>query len=266
MDAMHGRAGNALLVNGKTQSAKGTVAAGSVERWRLVNSATARTLALTLAGASFRVIGTDGGLLPAPYIPERLELAVGQRYDLEVTFDGSPGSSVTLAANVLAEVSGQVQKVALPLVEYDIQGTVAGAKPVYPPITLPAVDVSAKEQLISLGGHTEGGKLVYTINGASGDDVPMLMLAQNEPVTLRIVNEIGPFHPFHLHGQFFQILTRNGSPTQEPGLKDTVLLDSMEEVTVLSHFENPGEWMYHCHIGQHAELGMMGHVMVSSAH
>jgi FtsP/CotA-like multicopper oxidase with cupredoxin domain len=105
---------------------------------------------------------------------------------------------------------------------------------------------------------------VFTVNGEAGPDVPMLTFEQGAPVLLRVKNEIGPYHPFHLHGQFFQIVTRNGEVAAEPGLKDTVLLDSMEEVTLLTYFENPGEWMYHCHIPEHAELGMMGHLMVTA--
>jgi len=65
-----------------------------------------------------------------------------------------------------------------------------------------------------------------------------------------------------LHGQFFQIIERDGQPANEPGLKDTVLLDSFEKVTIMTYFENPGRWMYHCHIPEHAEFGMMAELEV----
>lgn len=105
----------------------------------------------------------------------------------------------------------------------------------------------------------------FTINGMVSDTAPMMELTQGQPVRLTVVNDIGPYHPFHLHGQFFQILTRNDKPADEPGLKDTVRLDSFDKVTLLTYFENPGMWMYHCHIPEHAEMGMMAHLMVDPA-
>lgn len=102
----------------------------------------------------------------------------------------------------------------------------------------------------------------YTINGLPGDQVPVEQYMQGAPVRFTIVNELGMYHPFHLHGNFFQILTRNGKPANEPGLKDTVLVDGGETVTITTYFENPGMWMYHCHIPEHAEYGMMAELEV----
>jgi len=137
---------------------------------------------------------------------------------------------------------------------------------VYPAVTLPALPVAPVEKEIRLGATSAG----FTINGMVGGDMPMghdmlEQFTQGVPVKLTIVNEIGPYHPFHLHGQFFQILERNGQPANEPGLKDTVLLDSLQKVTILTYFENPGRWMYHCHIPEHAENGMMAELQVVPA-
>jgi FtsP/CotA-like multicopper oxidase with cupredoxin domain len=43
------------------------------------------------------------------------------------------------------------------------------------------------------------------------------------------------------------------------------VLDAFDKVTLLTYFENPGMWMYHCHIPEHAENGMMAHLMVDPA-
>jgi FtsP/CotA-like multicopper oxidase with cupredoxin domain len=93
-------------------------------------------------------------------------------------------------------------------------------------------------------------------------EIPDLVFKEGEPRVLKIVNELGMFHPFHLHGQWFQILTRDGQAANEPGLKDSVYVGGGQEVTVMSWFRNPGAWMYHCHIPEHAENGMMGHMIV----
>jgi FtsP/CotA-like multicopper oxidase with cupredoxin domain len=261
-DVMMGRLGNTLLVNGRTDVLTGVAPILSAERWRLVSASTARVLEVSVEGATWRVIASDGGLLPEPYSTKRILIAPGQRYDLEVIYNVDV-PAVRLLAHVL---DAQNQEVARPLVEYTIQGATSLALPVYPIVSLPELPAAPLEKEIRLGANNDG----FTINGAVGsnDHTGHTMLeqfTQGVPVKLTIVNEIGPYHPFHLHGQFFQILERNGRPANEPGLKDTVLLDSMDKVTIVSYFDNPGRWMYHCHIPEHAEFGMMAELDVVPA-
>lgn len=266
-DIVHGRAGNALLTNGSTQPLKDSVGRGAVERWRLVNTSQARHMSLSIEGAAWRVIATDGGLLPQPYTRERLDITVGQRFDLEVTFDGEPGSTVEVIQHVLAVVDDEVQEVPFVVGEYTIDGDEPEpATPNYPQITLPEIPTQAEEIVSLLGGYNDPEKgVVFTINGESGMDIEDVVVPQGVPHFLRVKNDIGPFHPFHLHGQFFQILTRDGVDALEPGLKDSVFIGAFEEVTLLTHFDNPGEWMYHCHIPAHAENGMMSQMIVTPA-
>jgi FtsP/CotA-like multicopper oxidase with cupredoxin domain len=79
---------------------------------------------------------------------------------------------------------------------------------------------------------------------------------------IRLVNEMDSdhpmHHPFHIHGAGrFLVLTRNG--VVEPNLvwKDTVLVRTGEVVDIMLDVSNPGLWMAHCHIAEHAESGMM---------
>jgi len=81
-------------------------------------------------------------------------------------------------------------------------------------------------------------------------------------VKIRLVNEMASdhpmHHPFHIHGAGrFLVLTRDG--VVEPNLvwKDTVLVKTGEVVDILLDVSNPGLWMAHCHIAEHAESGMM---------
>ena len=71
-------------------------------------------------------------------------------------------------------------------------------------------------------------------------------------------------HPFHVHGVQFQIIERNGQPPplNERGWKDTVLVEAGGSVRILVTFKNKGMYMYHCHILEHEDLGMMGQIMV----
>jgi FtsP/CotA-like multicopper oxidase with cupredoxin domain len=81
-------------------------------------------------------------------------------------------------------------------------------------------------------------------------------------IKIRLVNEMDSdhpmHHPFHIHGAGrFLILSRDGEP--EPNLvwKDTVLVRAGQTVDILLEVSNPGLWMAHCHIAEHAESGMM---------
>ena len=83
-----------------------------------------------------------------------------------------------------------------------------------------------------------------------------------DQVKIRLVNEMDSdhpmHHPFHIHGAGrFLVLTRNGEV--EPNLvwKDTALVRTGETVDILLDVSNPGLWMAHCHIAEHAQSGMM---------
>jgi FtsP/CotA-like multicopper oxidase with cupredoxin domain len=86
-----------------------------------------------------------------------------------------------------------------------------------------------------------------------------LEIALGDTEVWRIVNNTDFSHPFHMHGYFFQVLDEN----RVPEWKDTVNVPTKSELTIAVRFdERPGSWMYHCHILDHAEAGMMGHLVV----
>jgi FtsP/CotA-like multicopper oxidase with cupredoxin domain len=80
-------------------------------------------------------------------------------------------------------------------------------------------------------------------------------------VKLRVVNDPHSDHPmqhpFHVHGQRFLVLSRDGVPSDNLVWKDTVLVRTGETVDLLVEMSNPGTWMAHCHIAEHLEGGMM---------
>ncbi|NNF25787.1 MAG: multicopper oxidase family protein [Gemmatimonadetes bacterium] len=79
-------------------------------------------------------------------------------------------------------------------------------------------------------------------------------------VKIRLHNERRAFHamqhPFHIHGQRFLVLAKNGIPNENLAWKDTVLLPVGSTVDILLEITNPGRWMAHCHISEHLESGM----------
>jgi FtsP/CotA-like multicopper oxidase with cupredoxin domain len=75
----------------------------------------------------------------------------------------------------------------------------------------------------------------------------------------QIENVVGMDHPFHLHGFQFQVLDRNGVPEPYRSWKDVVNVRKHESVRIIVRYDDfPGLWMYHCHILDHEDHGMMG--------
>ena len=267
METMHGRFGNTLLLNGKPVGdapEAWQIRSGSVERWRILNTANARSAELDLQGASWRVIGTDGGLIPQPYAPKgNLRVAPGERYELEVRWEPhTPESIGSLRWHVPALDGDQV--VDLPVEIVRIASTEEEAMPSHgvslPQVTLPAWE-AASEPTMTMKIEAEmamGGQVVWKFNGLSYDGATMLEVPLGVMQTIDVVNTTNIEHPLHIHGHFFQVALRNGKETAEPGLKDTVWVGPEDTVRLVMPFDNPGMWMYHCHILEHAESGMMG--------
>ena len=87
---------------------------------------------------------------------------------------------------------------------------------------------------------------------------PMLTLNRGRSYILALNNETAWWHPMHLHGHSFRVLSRNGVPTRLREWRDTVLMAPREKVEIALVADNPGDWMFHCHILEHQESGMMG--------
>lgn len=257
-EMMHGRLGNVLLANGAPhdEPLSAVVPTGRIERWRLVNTANARTLHLTLENARFRVIGSDGGLLESAYTTHRLSITVGQRFDVEVVYD-SPGT-----ARLLSHVPTTSGEAAIPVFVVDV-GT-NDAVPREITWTVPPRPARTPGRTITLEFDVvnEGHGPMWRINGQAHPTEPILTATEGETVKLVLVNKAGPEHPFHLHGQFFEIVDQGNWWTHQPGLKDTVYVPGLKTVEIIAYLDNPGRWMAHCHILEHAEVGFMGEVVV----
>jgi FtsP/CotA-like multicopper oxidase with cupredoxin domain len=80
-----------------------------------------------------------------------------------------------------------------------------------------------------------------------------------------IQNVVGMDHPFHLHGFQAQVLDRGGVPEPYPSWNDTVNIPKHSSVRMVLRFDDyPGRWMYHCHILDHEDEGMMGVLELSN--
>jgi FtsP/CotA-like multicopper oxidase with cupredoxin domain len=254
---MSGRFGNMLLTNGRpVKEAVASVEQGTVERWRIVNSANARTMQIGVEGASFRVIATDGGLLPEPYTTKKLSVAIGQRYDLEVTYD-QPGTAKLSSYVESADSKGNPITTTMSAFTVDVAASDRVPREIaWPSVTLP--DRAADGKATMILDATQTGDMPWTINGKADSMDPLFTWSQGATLDITIVNKVATEHPFHLHGQFFEILD-----AKQPGLKDVVLVPPSGTVQIRAFIDNPGHWMAHCHILEHAEMGMMGEIYVT---
>lgn len=271
-DVGRGRLGNVLLTNGRTERLTANAPRNAVERWRILNAANARSLRVRVDGARWKVVGTDGGLLPEPYEPGEFTIAPGQRFELEVRMEDPESAAAQLVAMVPVAVGSAVEDRDFILAEVSFEGEVE-PRPAWvaPNVTLPDTSpAGALTRSWMLSGAVVDGGVEFTVNGRAGVGhgthgpvgEPVDRVAQMTPVRITLRSNVSPEHPFHLHGQFFQIVAPELRAAEEPGLKDTVLVRGAEPVTVLTWYENPGRWMFHCHIAEHAERGMMGEVVV----
>jgi FtsP/CotA-like multicopper oxidase with cupredoxin domain len=114
-----------------------------------------------------------------------------------------------------------------------------------------------------------GGAPMWAINGVavSGDDMahmkPILTLTRDRSYILAIDNQTAWYHPIHLHGHSFRVITRNGRTTKYREWRDTVLIAPRERAEIAFVADNPGDWMFHCHILDHQEGGMMSVIRVT---
>lgn len=262
---MMGREGNTFLING-TADATLPVRAGASVRLRLVNVANGRFFNLHLPGHTWRVIGTDGGLLPKPYDTERLLMAPGERYDVMLVASGAPSSVLDLIDEPYerGHESGHRSPRVIGHVRFTGESALTDRKL---PDAFPAIEALPGEATrvpLVLNEAFRDGELVFTINDFVFPNVPHVRVERGGLRILEVTNASEMDHPFHLHGFFFQVLAKNGvhTPLESTGNKDTVIVPAKTSVTLVSRFDEPGHWMYHCHILEHGEGGMMGEVHV----
>ena len=257
-----GREGDVRLVNGKREPTL-TMAAGQIERWRIVNASSARYVRLSIGGAPFQILGTDGGLLEAPVSAHDVLLTPADRVDLAV---GPFEEGEELAIEALAyyrttikrrrtEEFGRVQvgpaKPSAATVPSRLRTIAALADPSATPTR--TVEFGVKPSL------RRG--MEFVINDRTHfQDAPVKV---GELQIWDVVNATLMDHPFHLHGYFFQVLSVNGQPPSFRSWEDVVNLPPKSTTRIAWMPDGrPGRWMYHCHILEHHAGGMMAHFEV----
>ena len=277
--SMSGRVGNTVTINGRVPD-RLPVRAGERIRLRLINAAPARIFGLEFKDHSPLVIALDGQPIE-PHAPEggRVVLGPAMRTDLVLDMTGMPGH---LAPVVDPFYEGLEYKL-IDLAYTDEAPLRAQSLPPpkeLPRNTMPEPDVEgALRHEVTLTGGMMGGSgmmggmmgggPMWAINGVAmmGDEMghmkPILTLTRGKTYVLAIDNQTAWYHPIHLHGHSFRVITRQGAPTKYREWRDTVLVAPRERADIAFVADNPGDWMFHCHILSHQEGGMMSVIRVS---
>lgn len=260
---LFGREGETLLVNGKVQP---TLHArnGQRQRWRIVNAAKSRYFLLGLTGHSFTRIGSHTGWLAEPETHAELLLTPGERADVLVTPLGDAGATEQLLWLPFDRGYGSTEfRPPRPILDVEMVGAPLEALslPDLSAAPVPPIDASRADQVeIRLtSANDEEGELYMGINGVPFEDAEPIAAFVGETQLWKLDNEMEWDHPFHLHGFFFQRTNEHGVPLEPIEWLDTVNVPRLEQSYFAVRYDNrPGSWMFHCHILDHSDAGMMG--------
>ena len=251
--------GNTILTNGAVNVYK-NVPQGWV-RLRVLNGSNARRLGFAFSdNRPFYVIASDGGFLENPAQMHQIDLWTGERVEILVDFSNGQDASLMTANQFQRNFDINV-------VKFRVDQTLksSGAFPAGPLNVIERHDPEDVQvtRTFTLDESLPGGFM--GINGA-----PMDMNVINERVISGqlekwVITTDWNSHPFHIHGASFQVIGDNVLP-QNQGWKDTIHVKDRVELLVKFHFEATEKhpYMYHCHVLEHEDMGMMGQFVVTA--
>ncbi|WP_189987969.1 multicopper oxidase family protein [Thalassobaculum fulvum] len=261
------------------------VPAGRDVRVRILNLDVTRVSQVGVMGAEAAVIAVDGNAV-SPFPLTAWRMGPAMRLDVAVRAP-APGSTAT--------VVDYFAKDPVPLMTLVGDGEMPASPgdfdpaPLYAP-TLPEPDLRDAEALPFTFSSTAVNQTVKTPDGGVIDlsrelclntatywainrqtwperghelpPPPLAELTQGRSYVFELRNVTPHMHPIHLHGHTFKVLESN-KVDRPVHWADTVLLTPKERVRIAFVADNPGRWMFHCHIIEHQDTGMMGYVTVA---
>jgi len=259
IDLENGREGNVLLVNGQVMPTI-SMGPGELQRLRIVNASASRVYRLAVPGQQIIQVGTDGGLIEHPVNKPDVLLANSERIEVLVRGPSAPGDSIVLEDLPYDRYMPQTRPItweqprSLAVLRSTDESPTVRAEPPdalrsFPP--LDTMHVGARRVIVMSQGLIDGKRMdMRRIDVRSRLGTAEIWTVQNV---------VGMDHPFHLHGFHFQILDRDGIREPFRGWKDTGNVPKHSSMRILVRFDDfPGRWMYHCHILDHEDDGMMG--------
>jgi FtsP/CotA-like multicopper oxidase with cupredoxin domain len=280
----NGRVGNTVTINGRIPDIF-NVRAGERIRLRLINSANARIFGLDFADHQPKIVALDGQPVESHDPPNgRIVIGPAMRVDIVLDMTSKPGKRFRVVDNFYKGLEYRLLDIVYgtePLRDRPLETDMAIAAN-----TMPEPQIAdAEHHDVTFGGGMMGGMqmammggkrmdmrqmmhngMAWSINGvvATGHVMePLLTLKRDRTYVLKLNNDTAWHHPIHLHGHSFRVISRNGKPTAQREWQDTVLMSPREKAEIAFVADNPGDWMFHCHILEHLAGGMMGVIRVA---
>jgi suppressor of ftsI len=252
----------AIFVNGQSHPAI-EIAPGETQRWRIINASAFTFLNLALDGHQLHQIASDANPLRAVRSRDQILMAPGER--VEVLIQGGPEGVYALQSlSWGADLEFQAQP-ALPIASLISSGPVVLPEPL--PTTLIEFEdlremaIDKRRELIF---SEEMKPFEVLIDGHTFDEDRIdqtVQLGATEEWLLR--NTSPDWHPFHIHVNDFQVVEIDGEPVDAYSWEDTTPIPAFGEIVIRTRFlDFPGKFVYHCHLLDHEDQGMMGVVEV----
>lgn len=264
-----GRWGDLFTVNGSTNTGL-EAAPGARIRLRIVNTANARVIRPDFGALAPTVIAMDGLPVADGFPATDIELAPGNRMDVDLIIPADASGEFVVGDSFtginpieLARIVVVGEPVEAPTFEPpvghvpDWSAAAADEPDRTIDITLYSefAEATDEERDAMLAGEGDG-IFRWELNGKAWPEPATIRATRGEPQKIRIVNDSGQLHPIHLHGQFFQLVSRNEQSVSEGHFRDTVLMSAFETIEIVVAPYDIGTWLLHCHIQLHAEYGM----------
>ncbi len=290
MAQMWGREGHLRTVSGQLQPAFQLPQNGLL-RLRLVNASASRIYQLQLQDHPWFLIATDRGAIAQPTPVGPLRLAPGERAELLVPGNGIPGSYKLLSLpydrglfgmmgamqdrgpmgqgrhREMSGIAALMEPEVVAMIHYQVsdRSTALGLPQTLIEVAALPEPVRSRSFILDHGIAPMGGA-GFLINGQAFQADRIDVSARLGDVEdWKIINRASMDHPFHLHVNPFQVIQRNGQPEVLRAWKDTVDIGAYEEVIIRVQFRNfPGKTVYHCHILDHEDRGMMGIIQMNA--
>src|SRR5699024_867840 len=243
-----------------------------VIRLRILNGSNARSYNFNFTdGTEFYQIASDGGFLEESIRMDKLQLAAAERVEIlldlteyalgdQLYFRDGNNNLMSIKITEESDEEGNIPEKLVEIDEYNREEVIrtrefvmSGAGPMVA-INGKQMDMDRIDEYLALDELEEW----VVKNETNGMDMDVWRM------TCGMMRMMSSPHPFHVHGVQFQIIERNGQEPapNERGWKDTVMLEEGEEVRLLVKFRKEGLFMYHCHILEHEDAGMMGQFLV----
>ena len=276
MSLMAGREGDLITVSGQ-QNPGFALAKDGLLRLRILNASPSRFYRLALEDHPFYLIATDGGALSEPKEVNELLLTPGQRAEVLIKGDRESGQYRLLnlsydrggmgmmGGGMMGGNSDRNAPVALGTVNYE-PAVESLALPTKLASIAPLSEPLAEKSFQLNHGMSPAVGMAFLINGQPyKSDRLDTKVKLNTIEDWELTNTGVMDHPFHVHGNAFQIISRDGQPESLLAWRDTVLVKRGETVRIRILFQDfAGKTVYHCHVLDHEDLGMMGNLTIEA--